>query len=68
MNLTRVLYHLAADYHSGQWSRGYRLLCHCQRRLKRHHNLPVPPIDSLFTCLEEWRLYIQLAARYGDKL
>jgi hypothetical protein len=27
---------LCADYHSGQWSRGYRLMCKCQAALARY--------------------------------
>lgn len=29
-----ALAHVANDYHSGQWSRGYRLLCHTLRVLR----------------------------------
>lgn len=62
MNLTRVLYHLAADYHSGQSSRGYRLACRCLRKLNRRGYW------SGAMNAEERRLYDELAARYGDKL
>jgi len=31
----RALYVLAADYHSGMWSRGYRLMCHATRVLNK---------------------------------
>lgn len=35
----RALYWFASDYHSGQWSRGYRLLCVADRALERNgHN------------------------------
>jgi hypothetical protein len=62
LNLTLVLYHLAADYHSGMSSRGYRLLCACQRRLRRR--------GGYSSCLfpEERKLYAQLATKYGDRL
>lgn len=68
MNLTRVLYHLTADYHSGQWSRGYRLLCRCQRRLKRNQRFPSVYWECLSMGVEERRLYDELATRYRDKL
>lgn len=34
-NLAAALYTFAAHYHSGQWSRGYRLLCAAERAWKR---------------------------------
>ena len=30
-----AIYQFCADYHSGQWSRGYRLLCRTHTALKR---------------------------------
>lgn len=30
-----ALYHIACDWHGGQFSRGYRLLCHARRLLER---------------------------------
>ena len=37
MNATTAaaLYTFAAHYHSGQWSRGYRLLCSAERAWRR---------------------------------
>lgn len=32
---TRALYWFASDYHSGQFSRGYRLACAAGKRLRR---------------------------------
>jgi hypothetical protein len=32
-----ALYQFCADYHSGQWSRGYRFLCVVGSKLKRRH-------------------------------
>jgi len=38
-----ALYNIACDWHSGQWSRGYRLLCHARRLLERRGiNLETP--------------------------
>lgn len=30
-----AIYQFCADYHSGQWSRGYRLLCATDKALRR---------------------------------
>lgn len=47
------------DYHSGQWSRGYRLLC----------RLGVGMItDSCFEECRESEIYQHLVAKYGDKV
>lgn len=60
-----VLMRVAADYHSGQWSRGYRLLSRCQRFFRHigyHDPLSVP--------LTAWQktLYRELVTKYADKL
>lgn len=33
-----VVYMLGSRYHSGQWSRGYRLACLASERAKREHS------------------------------
>jgi hypothetical protein len=50
---------LPMDYHSGQWSRGYRLLC----RLR-------PENFSASFCEEvrESEVYAELVARFADKV
>lgn len=35
-DLVRAIYALAVSYYSGQWSRGYRLLCRVKRYAERH--------------------------------
>jgi len=35
-NLIRALYRLSSDWHSGQWSRGYRLLCRVYNYARKH--------------------------------
>ena len=47
------------DYHSGQWSRGYRLLC----RLR-----PENFSSSLCAELRETECYAYLAANYASKV
>jgi len=47
------------DYHSGQWSRGYRILC----RLKPHNFT-----SALCAELRETELYDYLSRKYGDKI
>jgi hypothetical protein len=32
------LFVLGMEQHSGQWSKGYRMMCYAQRRLEREHN------------------------------
>jgi hypothetical protein len=43
MNPTTIaaLYTFAAHYHSGQWSRGYRLLCMAERAWERRAKIGV---------------------------
>ena len=59
-----AIHSACSDYHSGMGSRGYRLLCLCDRRLRK------------LVCLH-WRclrkvhdeaVYLHVAAVYGDKL
>lgn len=45
------------DYHSGQWSRGYRLLC------KLH---PENFSESLCKEMRETEVYAELIARFAD--
>ena len=59
-SLIRDLYHLASDYHGGQWSRGYRLLCRTYSYARRHGITLYPYRPT--------RHYRQLSARYGNKL
>lgn len=61
-DVIRAIYQLAYEYHSGQWSRGYRLLCRVQRYARRHD------IDLDCHTRASERLYQKLAARYGRKL
>jgi len=61
-NLVRAVYHLAADWYSGQWSRGYRLLC-CVQRYARKHN-----IDLDRQTRASRKLYRQLERRYAHVL
>lgn len=61
-NVVRAIYQLAYEHHSGQWSRGYRLLCRVQRYARKHD------IDIDHDTRASQRLYQRLAARYGNKL
>lgn len=60
--LVSTLYVLCADYHSGQWSRGYRILS----RITTRYNPRLS--DSHWKEIRESELYTTLAERYGDKL
>jgi hypothetical protein len=57
--------HFANDWHSGQWSRGYRLLCRTQRWLARHR--VTRPLDARMS-KQQKALYAHLLANYGDKI
>lgn len=61
-NLIRALYRLSSDWHSGQWSRGYRLLCRVYNYAQRHG------VDVHRSTRASQRLYRQLESRYADKL
>lgn len=43
-----AIYILARDYHSGQASKGYRLLCMAQERCLREHNVHIGRVITLF--------------------
>jgi hypothetical protein len=47
-----------AHYHSGQWSRGYRLLCKLRAKWSSNDEREA----------EEDGLYLYLVANYGDKI
>lgn len=65
-----ALYGVCAEHHSGQWSRGYRIMS----RISSHYRPRDIPcgLNELFKRRREWsealRIYISLARKYGDKL
>lgn len=67
-NLIVALYCLCNDYHSGQWSRGYRILSRIVGAYKPH-NIPSSreELDD-----DQWldaaNKYDELKARYENKL
>ena len=61
-DLIRAIYELAYEYHSGQWSRGYRLLCYVQRYARKHG------IDLDRETRASRKLYRQLERHYAAKL
>ncbi len=54
-----ILAAFCIDYHSGQWSRGYRLIC----RMK-----PQNFSSKLMDELRETELYQYLVEKYSDKI
>jgi hypothetical protein len=58
-----TIYQFCADYHSGQWSRGYRLLCIIGKKLRKRGI--ARPIDQV-RC--DANLYNRLYLNYADKL
>lgn len=59
----RALYCLCKDYHSGQWSRSYELLCHCLRYAKQWHIDLVPLLSHA-----EEQIYRRLEIKYSTRL
>jgi hypothetical protein len=63
-DLYGALYLFLTQYHSGQWSRGYRLLCRLQRRYK-----PGLTVQSgRFETPEMRWLYHYFVRHYKDKV
>lgn len=60
-----ILLYFCNDYHSGQWSRGYKLMCKTQKALRRRNLIPIIHSDSL---LRQTTLYKELVEKYGDKI
>ena len=63
--LIHALCHFCNDYHSGQWSRGYRILCRSLDWLKTHGldrpiDIPLRPIGQ--------RIYQQLVNKYQGNI
>lgn len=81
MNPIRIaaIYTFAAHYHSGQWSRGYRLLCRARRAWLRRAGIE-PRLDYWERVIEQEtakpisergelsNLYFTLAERYGNEI
>ena len=58
-----TLTRFCSDYHSGQWSRGYRLLCACLRKCQR---IGIPrPLDTSVISRE---FYQYLTNEYTDRM
>lgn len=63
----QAIWALAADYHSGMGTRGYRLQCACQRWLKRHGCWTVKHLSLPMDCNMRV-LYTKLVRTYESKL
>lgn len=62
-----ALAHFANEYHSGQWSRGYRLLCRTTRALARRGFSLVDSLDSPLT-RHQRGIYDALVARHAERI
>ena len=68
-----AVYTFAAHYHSGQWSRGYRLLCLAERAWRRRAGVG-PRLDYWESLLEDTpdcevaATYRLLEARYASEI
>lgn len=59
-----TLHVFASNYHSGQWSRGYRLSCRTKQRLT-HYGINLNQFPAkLFHNAERTKLYRQLVRDY----
>lgn len=70
MKNLQILHLFTSDYHSGQWSRGYRLLCMTSKRLRRYFGSRFYWLDSeRYTKeLRESELYKHLELTYASKM
>lgn len=60
-NLLMAIAHVGNDYHSGQWSRGYRLMCRATRRLQKAGLMR--PLDCKLNA-EQSPLYELISTKY----
>lgn len=60
----------AMDYHSGQWSRGYKILSMTSLRIEKHKDKPNTweMYDRMIENARKTKLYKTLVERYGDKI
>ena len=58
----------ATDYHSGQWSRGYKLLSMTMIRLEKKAIYKYGDKDHLLKMARHSRLYKYLVDNYGGKI
>ena len=69
-----TLFNFCHDYHSGQWSRLYRLLCRTDRALERHlkamyqgYYWSAANKGLTLVRYNDDRLYQDLVEKYGDE-
>lgn len=62
---TVIFWLFLADYHSGQFTRGYRVLSRIQARIRRH-KIDVEKYER--ARIRETPLYNLLAAKFGRKV
>ena len=64
-----ILYSFCSDYHSGQKSRGYKILCMAKKRLvAKNYDFANPNLDTILRACGRTKLYKDLVDRYGDKI
>jgi hypothetical protein len=70
MSLTKLLTlrAFAMNYHSGQWSRGYRILSMTHLRLKAKGFETGRDTDLMLAQCMRSKLYKYLVKKYGDKM
>jgi hypothetical protein len=61
-----ALYFVCADYHSGQWSKGYRLLCLAHLYCEKWYGF-TPSLDDRLTENQK-RLAVEIVRKYANVL
>jgi hypothetical protein len=62
----QIIAYFCMDYHSGQWSRGYKLQCLVMKRLKSMEDSAIFGLNARF--LRNTNLYKQLESKYSEKM
>jgi hypothetical protein len=63
----RTLYCVCCDFHSGQWSKGYELLCLCTRYAEQW-GISLPLDGTYDLSQSERELYNKLTEKYAHRL
>lgn len=71
-----AVYAVCCGWYSGQWSRGYRLLCRCKQYLSKHYGIEHPTDSYYGESIQEHirnkrrikRLIDKYTTEYKDKL
>jgi hypothetical protein len=65
---TRTLANFCAHYHSGQWSRGYRLACRLIKRIARHGKAGLCGSGCYYGGPIDLEMYRELEKKWANKI